>query len=115
MSEMNKVEEERLKNGDFVKHFKRELNNVEISSSSFIYIIVDMNARDADTNKRKVVYRAMYDDKQLWIRDYDDFISEVDKMKYSDVKQMYRFEKLTKEEEEVFVNNQMKSIQDGDL
>lgn len=115
MFKINKVEEERLKNGDFVKHFKRETCGADSNSSSFIYLIMDMNARDADTNKRKVVYRAMYDDKQLWIRDYDDFISEVDKVKYSDVKQVYRFEKLTKEEEEIFVNNQMKSIQGGEL
>ena len=39
-----------------------------------------------------VVYRALYGDNQLYIRPYDMFTSKVDKVKYPNVKQEYRFE-----------------------
>ena len=39
-----------------------------------------------------VIYRALYDDNKLWIRPYDMFTSKVDKVKYPNVKQEYRFE-----------------------
>lgn len=55
------------------------------------YIVVDI-ALDSDNLEKKVIYRGLYEDGPLWIRSYDDFLSEVDKEKYPDVKQQYKFE-----------------------
>ena len=70
----------------YYKHFKGK-----------IYMVEDI-AKDCETLEDIVVYRALYDNKQLWVRKYSDFISEVDHSKYPDVKQKYRFEELRKED-----------------
>ena len=52
-----------------------------------------MIAYDCEEPERKlVVYQALYDEHKIWVRDYDVFVSLVDKEKYPDVKQEYRFE-----------------------
>ncbi len=66
------------------KHFKGKM-----------YMVEDI-AKDCETLEDIVVYRALYDNKQLWVRKYNDFISEVDHNKYPDVKQKYRFEEMDK-------------------
>jgi hypothetical protein len=70
----------------YYKHFKGKM-----------YMVEDI-AKDCETLEDVVVYRALYDNKQLWVRKYSDFISEVDHNKYPDVKQKYRFEELRKED-----------------
>ena len=70
----------------YYKHFKGK-----------IYMVEDI-ACDCETLEDVVVYRALYGDRQLWVRSYKDFISEVDHDKYPDVKQKYRFEELRKED-----------------
>lgn len=61
------------------KHFKGD------------YCIVEDIAKSADTLEEYVVYRELYNS-QLWIRNKSEFISKVDKDKYPDVIQEYRFE-----------------------
>lgn len=76
---------ERMNPGDVVRHFKG--NEYEILCF----------ALDSETRAELVVYRALYGERGTWVRPKEMFFSEVDREKYPDVKQTYRFEKTTKE------------------
>ena len=41
-----------------------------------------------------MVYRALYGERGVWVRPMGMFFSPVDKAKYPDVKQVYRFERV---------------------
>lgn len=62
------------------KHFKGD------------YYIVEDVAIHSETKEKYVVYRGLYGDGKLYIRPYDMFMSEVDREKYPNVEQKYRFE-----------------------
>lgn len=77
--------------GDIVQHFKRE--KVTEASSEYIYKILAF-ARHSETGERLVIYQGLYPPYKTCARPYEMFISEVDKQKYPDIKQKYRFEKI---------------------
>ena len=56
------------------------------------YYIVEDVAYDSETKEEMVVYRRLYGDSSLWVRKKDMFLSLVDKEKYPNVTQKYRFE-----------------------
>ena len=77
--------------GDIVKHFKRE--NVDPKTSEYLYRIVAF-AHHSETDEELVVYQALYSPYKTCARPYDMFMSKVDREKYPDVIQEYRFEKV---------------------
>lgn len=70
-----------VKVNSLYKHFK-----------GHIYKVIAI-AKDSEDLSLKVVYQNV-DNNETWIRDYNEFISLVDKTKYPDVLQKYRFEEI---------------------
>ena len=77
--------------GDIVQHFKREF--VSYNTSEYIYKVVAF-AQHSETGEKLVIYQGMYYPFKTCARPYDMFMSEVDHMKYPDIKQKFRFEKI---------------------
>lgn len=90
---------ERLREGNIVQHFKREMVEDKERSMEYLYII-EAIATHTETGDKLVVYRALYKNKEIGVhfnafaRPYDMFMSEVDHEKYPEIKQKYRFEKF---------------------
>ena len=74
----------KIKIGGIYKHFK-----------GHVYEVIGI-AKDSDTLNEKIVYKNV-ETGELWLRDEDEFLSKVDKKKYPDIEQIYRFELIEKQ------------------
>lgn len=68
-----------------------KLNRLYKHFKGMLYYVENV-AIDSETQKEVVVYRAMYGEYKLYIRDKEMFLSLVEKEKYPNVEQKFRFE-----------------------
>ena len=72
--------EQKVLEGHYYRHFKGNL-----------YKVIGI-ATHSETKEEMVVYQAQYGEHRLFIRPYRMFAEEIDRQKYPDATQKYRFE-----------------------
>lgn len=93
-----------FKNGDIVQHFKREWIEDKLNDARYLYKYLGEARYSEDKSQKFVMYMALYNDPEndiklfdCFVRPFDMFYSEVDKVKYPNASQKYRFEMYSEE------------------
>ena len=87
----------RFRKGDIIQHFKRETVDKEGYFPDYLYMFLG-TVRDTETKQEMALYEALYSNNDginagdMFVRPLDMFLSEVDRDKYPNIKQKYRFE-----------------------
>lgn len=84
---------EKFQAGNVVQHFKRNLIKSD-DPNSYLYKII-CTAMHTETGESMVVYQALYGEHLKYVRPEIMFLGKVDKNKYPNASQEYRFEKCT--------------------
>ncbi|MEF9952266.1 MAG: DUF1653 domain-containing protein [Clostridium sp.] len=69
--------------GKVFRHFKGDL-----------YLLMDIGIH-SETEEKMAIYKALYDDYSVYVRPLNMFLSRVDKEKYPQILQEFRFEETT--------------------
>ena len=77
-----------VKQGDIVRHFKHTEDG---EPNNYMYKIIAVG-KYVENEKPCVVYQALYGKGEVWVREAEEFLSEVDGEKYPNATQKYRFE-----------------------
>ena len=91
---MNRIDE--FTPGCTVRHFKRlSLSAAELERDANMYLYEYIGtAEHTESGETLVIYRPLYGAGKLYARPLEMFLSEVDREKYPDAKQKYRFERV---------------------
>lgn len=85
---------DRFAEGNIVKHFKREtLSDKDMESNKYLYQIKGF-AIHTETGEKLVIYQSLYSPFETYARPIEMFCGEVDRLKYPNIKQKFRFEKV---------------------
>ena len=85
----------RFEAGTVVQHFKRETIPEQERSHNFkyLYLILGEGSIESDVSDC-VIYKSLADGR-IWVRTAEDFYGKVDSSRYSGIKQLYLFEKVS--------------------
>ena len=75
---------------------KLEVNRIYKHFKGDYYIVLGTGIK-SETLEEYVIYRALYGEGKVYLREINNFLSEVDHEKYPNVKQKYRMEEVNVE------------------
>lgn len=90
------MKQQELKQNDDIEIVGNVLQQIEVGRvyrhfKGKLYLVLDL-AHHSETGEQYVVYKALYGECKTYIRPYLMFASGVDREKYPDVKQEFRFQ-----------------------